>query len=628
MTRWAAIDRVAIRRGAVPVAAVAVLLAIVWATPWNARGLGGQPGWVAAAPDAIAGLALAAAAALLGLAWWDARAGRFALLAAIAFAARALVASEAVAPAVRAIALVAAPLASVLLVGLAVGVIDPGGRRPRSVAALGVLMAAMAVGRAIAYRPFADLRCVEWCGENPARLVDAGGVAVAVELLLAALSVFAGAWLVAAALARARRPRGAREGWLVVTVVGVGGAVVLDGCVAIGWRAGAIGDARLLGAAQVLLAAASVMIAAAAAIQSLRTAARAHAVRRLVEALTAETAPGGLTALLRIAVAEPELGVVFREPGADVWIDDAGVTVAPLMDGAASGRHVLPVERDGQVVAVIAYDHPGSGPAIAAAMGPTARLLFDNERLRAMLVARLADLQRARADVVDASDAARRRLERDLHDGAQQRLLTAGIELRRAADMARAADPAHAVDPAPSVATPAPATADATIAAAKASAADPTAGALAARIGTIAAGLFADLDELRRIARGVHPASLAASGLAAALEDLADRAPLALQVRHERPDRPGGSGAELIGYRAIVDLVSALGVAGATWMEVDIARIDGWLRLEVRHDAPAAGVPDQVRDRVEARDGRVVLLDPAPDGAPARGELIMELPCA
>ena len=137
------------------------------------------------------------------------------------------------------------------------------------------------------------------------------------------------------------------------------------------------------------------------------------------------------------------------------------------------------------------------GPdALERELGPAAQLALANERLRAEALARLEDVRASRARIVETADAARRRIERDLHDGAQQRMLALTYDLRVALTIAEAG-------PDESVAEP---------------------------LREALARAESASRELRDVAHGIFPAELATSGLAGALESLADLWPLRLAV--------------------------------------------------------------------------------------------------
>jgi signal transduction histidine kinase len=211
----------------------------------------------------------------------------------------------------------------------------------------------------------------------------------------------------------------------------------------------------------------------------------------------------------------------------------------------------------------------------------------ENVRLDAELQARLNELRESRARIVQAGDAARRRLERDLHDGAQQRLVGLALDLRLAREKLED-DPAAA----------------------------------AAMLDDASAALARATDELRELARGIHPALLSDRGLDAAVESLAKRAPLPVRVDstvNGRLPAPVESAAYFVISEALTNVVRH---SGADRAEIEISRDDGRLRVEVRDDgaggADASGSGLRgLADRVAALDGNLEI-----DGSPGRGTIV------
>jgi PAS domain S-box-containing protein len=205
-----------------------------------------------------------------------------------------------------------------------------------------------------------------------------------------------------------------------------------------------------------------------------------------------------------------------------------------------------------------------------------------------------AELRASRARIVEAADAARRRLERDLHDGAQQRLVELALDLR----MARAR-----LDGAPEQARE----------------------LLDAALGD----LDAATRELRELARGIHPAALTEGGLRAALEGLAMRASVPTRLVAV-PDERFAAPVEATAYFTVAEaLTNAARYAAAKRVEVEAVRVDGHLCVEVRDDGrggadPAAGSGLRgLADRVAALDGVLRLASPSGGGTRLR----VEIPC-
>ena len=222
-------------------------------------------------------------------------------------------------------------------------------------------------------------------------------------------------------------------------------------------------------------------------------------------------------------------------------------------------------------------------PELLAAVRSATTLALNHERLRHELQAQLVEVLRSRKRIVATGDAQRRRLERDLHDGAQQRLVAAALLLRRAQ---RTPD-------------------------------DRTHRKL---LSEGAAELDRALDELRELARGVYPPVLTESGLAAALTCLAERAPMAVEVRSTLSRRPPVS-TELAAYFIVAEgIANASKHSGADLVEVRLDEVDRNLRILVSDDGfgsatqPPAGGLAGLRDRASALGGELVI-----DSPPGRG---------
>src|SRR5207249_4199437 len=202
------------------------------------------------------------------------------------------------------------------------------------------------------------------------------------------------------------------------------------------------------------------------------------------------------------------------------------------------GRTVTPIVRAGRPVAIVVHDSALlEGPALEREIGSAARLAVDNERLQAEVLAQLDDLRASRARIVETGDAERRRLERDLHDGAQQRILALSYDLR----LARAAVEADG---------------DRELATVLASAGDEA---------------QAVLGELRELAHGIYPAILAEAGLAPALATLADQAPLPVELGEMPPERYS-TPVETAAYLTVTEAIANAVGREATFVFVDVVR--------------------------------------------------------
>ena len=141
-----------------------------------------------------------------------------------------------------------------------------------------------------------------------------------------------------------------------------------------------------------------------------------------------------MQAALARALRDPDLQIAYWLPGARRYIDATGQPV--LEPTAGPGRTITRLTRDGRPIAAIS--HAGAAPGLDSHLGPAIGLGLENERLQAELLAQLGELRASRTRIVEAADAERRRLERDLHDGAQQRLLALSYDIRLARASAEA----------------------------------------------------------------------------------------------------------------------------------------------------------------------------------------------
>ncbi|MCL2849034.1 MAG: sensor domain-containing protein [Micrococcales bacterium] len=210
---------------------------------------------------------------------------------------------------------------------------------------------------------------------------------------------------------------------------------------------------------------------------------------------------------------------------------------------------------------------------------------------------RAAHLAQTRTDAVEAADDDRRRIERDLHDGAQQRLVALGVDLGVARRQA-ATDPAAAV----------------------------------AALDHAHAEVKETLAELRDLVRGIHPAVLSDRGLDAALSALAARSPVPVQVQVTDPDATAacGAGAQAAAYFVVAEaLTNTAKHAHATCASVEVSCAQGHLRVVVTDDGvggadTTAGTGlDGLRARVAALDGTFDLVSPPAGGT----RLTVEVPC-
>ncbi|HSL76104.1 MAG TPA: histidine kinase, partial [Candidatus Limnocylindrales bacterium] len=272
------------------------------------------------------------------------------------------------------------------------------------------------------------------------------------------------------------------------------------------------------------------------------------AVADLVVDLGQTPTPARLREALANALDDPELRVAYWSPTDDRFVDSAGAPATLPAPGSAQAVTIL--ERDGVPVAAIIHDaalldEPGLMASVASAM----RLAVENDRLTGEIEAQLQEVRASRARIVEAGDRERRRVERDLHDGAQQRLVSLSLELqvaRRA--LGDSGDPA-----------------------------------VRRSLERAAGEAMAALAELRDLALGIHPLILTESGLGAAVESLADRTSVEVAV-DVGPERypPAVEGAA---YFVISEaLTNVTKYARATKAAVRVRDLDGHLSIEVDDD--------------------------------------------
>jgi signal transduction histidine kinase len=320
--------------------------------------------------------------------------------------------------------------------------------------------------------------------------------------------------------------------------------------------------------------------------------ARAGAVSELLMRLGEAPGTGDLRCRLADALGDRSLQLVFWLDDKGRWVDSGGHTVELLADGDPA-RGMTPVELEGRRVGAILHDATLSeDPDLLGSVAAAAGLAMENERLQAQLRARVEELRASRARIVEAGTAERRRLERNLHDGAQQRLVALSLTLRLAqAKVVK--DPEKA---------------DELLSAAQQE-------------------LTLALGELRELARGIHPAVLSDRGLGAALEALAGRAPIAVELAEVPGDRlpePIEAAAYFVVAEALTNVVKYAHASQAT---VSVTRRNGHAVVEVADDGIGGADPDRgsglrgLADRVSALDGRMLLDSPAGSGTRLRAEI-------
>jgi signal transduction histidine kinase len=314
--------------------------------------------------------------------------------------------------------------------------------------------------------------------------------------------------------------------------------------------------------------------------------------RREASALVVELrtdAAGSLKERLARALGDPSLDVAYRLDDGR-YVDSEGRSVE-LPDGPA--RAVTAVTSGGEQIAALVHD-PAllDEPALVESVRATAGLVLENERLAAEVRSQLAEVRASRGRIVAAADAERRRIERNLHDGAQQRLVTLSVSLGLEASRADAA------------------TSD--------------------TLGRAQEEVDGAIAELRELARGIHPTLLRDEGLAPAVQALARRTPVPVTVRGAVGERLPDP-VELAAYFLVAEaLTNVVKHASATEASVLLERDGGVLRVTVAdngvggaHVAADSGLAG-LRDRLEALDTPLVI-----ESEPGLGTVVRaSIPCA
>jgi signal transduction histidine kinase len=320
--------------------------------------------------------------------------------------------------------------------------------------------------------------------------------------------------------------------------------------------------------------------------------ARGH-VASLVRELE-RTEPMGVEASIQRALHDRSLRVAFWVPERGAYVDAAGAPYA--LPSAGSRRAVTELEQKGEPIAALVYDPAlRDDPELVESVCAAARLALGNARLHAELRAQLVKVRESRARIVAAGDAERLRIERDLHDGAQQRLVSVALDLRVAQRRLAEAGPE-----------------------------------IAKVLGDAVENLQAAIEELRELARGVYPPILTEEGLAAALRSLGDRAPLPVSVDAGADRGLSPEIASAAYFVACEALTNAVKHASPSRVTISAAQENGSLVLAIEDDGLGGADARKgtglrgLADRVESYGGRLRIETRPGDGT----RIIAELPCA
>jgi signal transduction histidine kinase len=301
--------------------------------------------------------------------------------------------------------------------------------------------------------------------------------------------------------------------------------------------------------------------------------------RRMAREIVAVTPPNGVREILALRLEDPDARVVYAVEDDGLWVDESGAPVAK--DGDPT-HQVAVVSREGRSIARVRF---ATGRAHVAdledALGPAAVLALEAERTRAELLLRLGALKDLRRRVVEESDAARRRAERDLHDGAQHLLLAATFSIQEGLQDARSSGDALAT----------------------------------ARLERALADVTAIAADLRAVAHGMYPVLLGDAGLVPALEGLARESAGRISIDSDPVGRLDPS-IELTIYEACA--IATRGT-GQDELSMSLRREGEGLRLHLAGAHLPLTALEPLRDRVAALGGTMVT---------TTGSTVMEVPCA
>jgi signal transduction histidine kinase len=309
----------------------------------------------------------------------------------------------------------------------------------------------------------------------------------------------------------------------------------------------------------------------------------------LVIELRSDPTPAELRDALARALDDPSLTLAYWLPDDGRYVDLDG---RPVDVPDRSGRTATPIERNDIRVAALLHDPAlDDEPELLAAVGAAAGIALENGRLQAELAARLDEVKTSRARVIEAGHKERQRLERDLHDGAQQRLVGLALQLRLLEK--QVGDQPGAKE----------------------------------QLDEARREIDLSLAELRDLARGIHPAVLTGRGLAPALESVAARAPVPVQLDVEIEGRVAEP-VEVAAYYVVTESLANIAKhAQATNASIAVARTNEAVVVEIVDDgiggADATGGSGLrgLADRVEALGGSLSVSTPHDGGTRVRADI-------
>ena len=292
---------------------------------------------------------------------------------------------------------------------------------------------------------------------------------------------------------------------------------------------------------------------------------------------------GAVREALAESIGDRRLAIAYWLPERSSYVDEHGLPV--VLPEPSSGRTWTAVEHEGRRVAAIIHDAElDARPELVRAAAAGSVLALTNERLKAELRARVEEVRASRARIVEASMDARRRLERDLHDGAQQQLVSLSLDLQLIKSRVSR---------------------------------DPSAVEL---VEASIAKLSTALAELRELARGIHPAILSERGLAAALPALVERVSIPVECDVAVDGRLPPAVEAAAYFVAAEALTNITKYSGATTASLRVRNADDGIEVEIADDGVGGADPGSgsglrgLEDRVAALDGSLSVNSPPGQG--------------
>ena len=299
-----------------------------------------------------------------------------------------------------------------------------------------------------------------------------------------------------------------------------------------------------------------------------------------------------LRELVAEALDDPVLELEFEvSPGSGIFVDSRGTAFdeAHVRDG---GRSITALQRDGRVVGYIVHDPAlDTDPELLDAAGQSVVLALESGRLESELLSRTAELQSSRTRIVETAERERFRLERDLHDGAQQRLMAIQIKLALAQDL-------------------------------------PAGAGLVDQLQEVQEDAAAAVEELRTLAHGIYPSVLRERGVVDALRSLALTAPIPIQVTNSGLERCSTPIEGAIYYCCLEAIQNAIKHAGpGARATVDLGRREGDIHftvaddgvgMQMRSSADGVGLTS-MRDRIGAVGGSLEITSAPGQGTRVHG---------